>query len=135
MADGSRRTEGEINRGILALLKEIYKPGTKVSAIKVENIENGTKGVAKYVKDSGNVVVYWENGEVTTVEYGEESIRIEIEGNCILESMMALGPCDRKKCGECGWFIKNHNKRMKRIFKGDFRESNNGIKYLSVKVK
>ena len=133
MGEGYRHNKVNMNQDILNVLREVYKSGTVVLADNVEGIERGTKGVTKMVKNTGDIVVNWESGYSSTVKHGVETLRIYVEGICILEGTTAWGECNRKGCNRCGWNKRVYEKRLKKIHSGGMEKLVDGTVALSVK--
>ena len=133
--EGYRRTVTGPNPEILKVLKSIYKANTVVFAEKVDGVAKGTKGIVKHFQKNGDILVVWESGYTSPVEYGRESVRLETKSFCMLEDTDVFGGCDRKNCGACGWCQKEFGRRINRINNGDFKFSDDGTKYLSINVR
>ena len=103
----------------LALLRESYRPGTIVEAIKVRHIASGVIGVVREVKASGDIEIIWNTGEVSDIEFGTDSIKISSSGKCFVKRKPDDKECEGSKCSECGWNETVHNERIKRIRNGE----------------
>ena len=123
----ARRTE----KDIVAMLRKMYPQGTLVEAIKVNYIPKGMRGVVREVKNNGDISVIWENEDITSVEFGNESIRSVVDGMCLLN--MKMGSCGAAACKECGWNEVVHKERVFRIRHGGMKKNKEGIRTLHVK--
>ena len=68
-----------ISRSVLADLRNIYKPGTRVELVKMNDFQAptiGTAGTVEYVDDIGTIHVKWDNGCGLGVAYGEDICRV-----------------------------------------------------------
>ena len=57
----------------LKMLREIYKPGTRVQLISMDDPQSppvGTQGTVHGVDDIGSVMVHWDNGSSLSLLYG-----------------------------------------------------------------
>lgn len=62
------------------LIKQIYKPNTKIELIKmydyINSVPSGTIGIVEFVDDIGNISVKWENGSTTNLIKGIDEYKI-----------------------------------------------------------
>lgn len=62
------------------LIKQIYKPKTKIKLIKMydymNSVPSGTIGIVEFVDDIGNISVKWENGSTTNLIKGIDEFKI-----------------------------------------------------------
>lgn len=64
---------------ILKELREIYKPGTRVELVKMDDVQAppiGTEGTVEGVDDIGSILVKWDNGSSLNVVYGEDVVKV-----------------------------------------------------------
>lgn len=122
----------------ISMLRDAYRPGTKVEAVKVKNIAAGTIGVVKGVKASGGIEVLWNTGEIGEVEFGLDSIKIVNGGKCMVKRKPDDQACVGDRCSECGWNEEVHKERIKRIRNGEMvtRKTEKGEEsFLQIKKK
>lgn len=71
---------GMISKEQLALLREQYKPGTRVKLVKMDDpytkLKPGDRGFVTGVDDSGTVHVSWDCGSSLGVVFNVDSCRI-----------------------------------------------------------
>ena len=63
----------------LKRMKEIYKPGTRVELISMDDVQApppGTLGTVTGVDDLGSVMVNWDTGSSLSLVYMEDSFRV-----------------------------------------------------------
>lgn len=63
----------------LEKLRSIYKPGTRVELVKMDDVQAppiGIKGTVTGVDDIGSILVNWDNGSSLNVIYGEDVVSI-----------------------------------------------------------
>ena len=63
----------------LKMLREIYKPGTRVQLISMDDPQSppvGTQGTVHGVDDIGSVMVHWDNGSSLSLLYGVDSFSV-----------------------------------------------------------
>ena len=68
-----------ISKAALLRLREIYKPGTRVELVKMDDIQApppGTRGTVRGVDDIGSITVSWDTGSSLSVAYGEDVCRV-----------------------------------------------------------
>ena len=120
----------------LSMLREAYRPGTKVEAVKVKNVAAGVVGIVREVKPSGEISVLWNTGEIGDVEFGIDSVRIVNGNKCMVRRKPDDQACTGDKCSECGWNEEVHRERLKRIEAGEMeiRKTSSG-KALCLVVK
>lgn len=71
-----------ISKTALLRLREIYKPGTRVELVKMDDIQApppGTRGTVRGVDDIGSIMVSWDTGSSLSVAYGEDVCRVVSE--------------------------------------------------------
>lgn len=71
-----------ISKSALLRLREIYKPGTRVELVKMDDIQApppGTRGTVRGVDDIGSIMVSWDTGGSLSVAYGEDVCRVVSE--------------------------------------------------------
>lgn len=71
-----------ISQSALLRLREIYKPGTRVELVKMDDIQApppGTRGTVGGVDDIGSIMVSWDTGGSLSVAYGEDVCRVVSE--------------------------------------------------------
>ena len=71
-----------ISKTALLRLREIYKPGTRVELVKMDDIQApppGTRGTVRGVDDIGSIMVSWDTGGSLSVAYGEDVCRVVSE--------------------------------------------------------
>lgn len=71
-----------ISQSALFRLREIYKPGTRVELVKMDDIQApppGTRGTVRGVDDIGSIMVSWDTGGSLSVAYGEDVCRVVSE--------------------------------------------------------
>lgn len=71
-----------ISQSALLWLREIYKPGTRVELVKMDDIQApppGTRGTVRGVDDIGSIMVSWDTGGSLSVAYGEDVCRVVSE--------------------------------------------------------
>lgn len=122
-----------LDLGTLSMLRKKYYPGVKVEAIKVRNVPTGSRGVVREVFDSGEISVLWANGEVYDVEFGNDSVKIVLDGSCMLNRNMTGGGCGETSCRTCGWNDVVHNARLMRIRNGEMEKRPNGTRGLVIR--
>lgn len=103
----------------LDMLREAYKPGTKVEAVKVKDVPTGVVGVVREVKIDGSISILWNTGEIGEAEYGLDSVRIINTSKCMVKRKPDDQVCAGDKCSECGWNEEAHKERLKRIRGGE----------------
>lgn len=120
----------------LAMLREAYKPGTKVEAVKVKDVPTGVVGVVREVKIDGSISILWNTGEIGEAEYGLDSVRIINTSKCMVKRKPDDQACAGDKCSECGWNEEVHKERLNRIRGGEMikRKTERGEE-LFLKVK
>ena len=68
-----------INPNVLEQLRSIYRPGTRVVLVKMNDpytkLEPGTRGTVISVDDIGTIHVNWDSGSSLGIVYGEDSCR------------------------------------------------------------
>lgn len=68
-----------INPNVLEQLRCIYRPGTRVVLVKMNDpytkLEPGTRGTVISVDDIGTIHVNWDSGSSLGIVYGEDSCR------------------------------------------------------------
>lgn len=70
---------GDIMRNNISMLKEHYKPGTKVQLIYMDDTQappSGTKGIVSFIDDIGTIHVKWETGSSLGLVYGVDSFKV-----------------------------------------------------------
>ena len=68
-----------ISKSALLRLREIYKPGTRVELVKMDDFQAsppGTRGTVLGVDDIGSIMVSWDTGSSLSVAYGEDVCRV-----------------------------------------------------------
>lgn len=74
-----------MNEEILAKLKKIYPPGTRVELIHMDDpytkIPKGTLGTVAFVDDTGTIHVAWDGYCSLGIVYGEDSCRVIVTDN------------------------------------------------------
>lgn len=103
----------------LAMLRDAYKQGTKVEAVKVRDVATGVVGVVREVKADGSISILWNTGEIGEAEYGLDSVRIVNTSKCMVKRKPDDQACSGDKCSECGWNEEVHKERLKRIRDGE----------------
>lgn len=71
-----------ISKTALLRLREIYKPGTRVELVKMDDFQApppGTRGTVRGVDDIGSIMVSWDTGGSLSVAYGEDVCRVVSE--------------------------------------------------------
>jgi len=71
-----------ISKSALLRLREIYKPGTRVELVKMDDFQApspGTRGTVRGVDDIGSIMVSWDTGSSLSVAYGEDVCRVVSE--------------------------------------------------------
>ena len=71
-----------ISKTALLRLLEIYKPGTRVELVKMDDFQApppGTRGTVRGVDDIGSIMVSWDTGSSLSVAYGEDVCRVVSE--------------------------------------------------------
>lgn len=71
-----------ISKSALLRLREIYKPGTRVELVKMDDFQTpppGTRGTVRGVDDIGSIMVSWDTGSSLSVAYGEDVCRVVSE--------------------------------------------------------
>lgn len=128
-----RKLGTRIDAGTLRILRNTYPVGVKVEAIKVKGIKKGMLGNVAEILENGNISVLWSNGDKTLVEFGNESIKACIEGQCLLKKKMTAEGCDGVRCSACGWNVDVANRRIARIRSGGMVRDGLGRKHLVIK--
>ena len=68
-----------ISKTALLRLREIYKPGTRVELVELNDpyrhLPAGLQGTVSCVDDTGTIHVDWDNGSRLGVVYGEDRCR------------------------------------------------------------
>ena len=113
----------------LEVLRSVYVDGKIVTAIDVEGVEKGTKGVILGVKNNGNIEVFWDvkDGFIKDVVYMEGVVVVDGDG-CMLRRKIEFfsGGCDGMECKNCGWNYDVATKRKMMIGRGEMKENKNG---------
>lgn len=68
-----------VSKNTLSMLKERYKPGTRVQLDRMDDPQAppiGTQGTVFGVDDIGSIMVKWDNGSGLNVVYGEDRCHI-----------------------------------------------------------
>lgn len=68
-----------MNKGILRILKQKYKKGTRIRLVKMDDPQApplGTEGTVTGVNDAGHILVSWDNGSGLNVVYGEDIVEL-----------------------------------------------------------
>ena len=125
--------KGELDAGTIRMLNDAYPVGTKVEAIKVNYVPKGMQGFVREVRTNGDISVIWNNGDITSVEFGVDSIRVIKEGQCTLGYSMEKGGCGVEKCVDCGWNDSVARARIRKIRNGGLKKQRNGCWALEVK--
>ena len=63
----------------LKMLREIYKPGTRVQLVSMDDPQSppvGTQGTVHGVDDIGSVMVHWDNNSSLSLLYGVDSFSV-----------------------------------------------------------
>ena len=63
----------------LKMLREIYKPGTRVQLVSMDDPQSppvGTQGTVHSVDDIGSVMVHWDNNSSLSLLYGVDSFSV-----------------------------------------------------------
>ena len=63
----------------LKMLREIYKPGTRVQLVSMDDPQSppvGTRGTVYGVDDIGSVMVHWDNNSSLSLLYGVDSFSV-----------------------------------------------------------
>ena len=71
-----------ISKTALLRLREIYKPGTRVELVKMDDFQApppGTRGTVRGVDDIGSIMVSLDAGSSLSVAYGEDVCRVVSE--------------------------------------------------------
>ena len=70
------------DRETIAQMREVYRPGTRVELLRMDDPQAppiGTLGTVIGVDDTGSVMVRWDNGSGLHVVYGEDECRKVVE--------------------------------------------------------
>jgi len=127
-----RTVSTRIDAGTLRILKDTYPEGSRVEAIRVRDVKIGMRGIVVEVKDNGDIAVVWNDGESSLVEFGNDSIKTLIEGNCLLKRSMVTGGCEGTKCKDCGWNDAVAKRRIQKICNGGMKKDARGLERLVV---
>ena len=68
-----------ISKERLQVLRERFKPGTRVELLKMDDVQAppiGTRGTVVGVDDIGSIMVNWDNGSGLSVAYGEDECKV-----------------------------------------------------------
>ena len=68
-----------ISKERLQVLRERFKPGTRVELLKMDDVQAppiGTRGTVIGVDDIGSIMVNWDNGSGLSVAYGEDECKV-----------------------------------------------------------
>ena len=68
-----------ISKAALEGLRRLYKPGTRVELLQMDDVQAppiGTKGTVLGVDDIGSIMVAWDNGSGLSVAYGADHCRV-----------------------------------------------------------
>jgi signal recognition particle receptor subunit beta len=69
-----------MNNRTIQMYKEIYKKGTRIECISMDDpyspIERGTKGTVVAVDDIGTIHMKWDNGRTLGLVPGEDQFKI-----------------------------------------------------------
>lgn len=71
-----------MNQRLLNMLKDKYKPGTRVELVQMDDAQAppiGTRGTVFGVDALGSVMVKWDNGSTLSVIYGEDRCKVVSE--------------------------------------------------------
>lgn len=66
-------------REIVEMLRDQFKPGTRVELLCMDDVQAppiGTKGTVIGVDDIGSIMVQWDNGTGLSIAYGEDACRV-----------------------------------------------------------
>lgn len=72
-----------MKKELLDIIRNSYKPGSRVELVKMNDTQAppiGTRGTVIGVDDIGSILVSWDNGSSLNVVYGED--RVEIVNTC-----------------------------------------------------
>lgn len=123
------KNKEKVGKDTLNAIKRIFPVGAQVESINVKGIKSGLKGEVQGVKANGRISVMWVNGEITDVEFGNESIKCVADGICMIHEK-----CDAKNCSSCGWNSKVAQKRREQIERGEMKKGQDGIMRLVVRT-
>ena len=120
-----------LDKKSLAIVKRDYPKGAKVEAIRVNYVPRGMRGIIWDIRTNGDIVIKWNNGDSSVVEYRNESVRVLPDGQCLLGYIP--GECEGGVCKECGWNDRVYRERIDRIRNNGMVDGKNGVKVLLVK--
>lgn len=66
----------------LRALREVYKPGTRVELLKMDDFQAppiGSKGTVYGVDDIGSILVHWDEGGSLSVQWGVDMCRVCVD--------------------------------------------------------
>ena len=67
------------SRSTIEYLRSVYKEGTRVELVSMDDFQappKGTRGTVMFVDDIGSIHVIWDTGSTLAVAYGEDSCTI-----------------------------------------------------------
>ena len=67
------------SRETIQVLRDRYKPGTRVELLRMDDVQAppiGTRGTVTGVDDIGSIMVNWDNGSGLSVAYGEDLCKV-----------------------------------------------------------
>ena len=83
------------SREQVEFIRKNYPPGTRVMLNNMNDpyspVEPGTRGTVRYVDDSGQLGVAWDNGRSLSLIPGEDSFRKLTQQEIIQEQGMKMG--------------------------------------------
>ena len=83
------------SREQVASIRKNYPLGTRVMLNNMDDpyspVESGTRGTVRYVDDSGQLGVAWDNGRCLSLIPGEDRFRLLTEQEIIQEEGMKMG--------------------------------------------
>ena len=83
------------SREQVEFIRKNYPPGTRVMLNNMDDpyspVESGTRGTVRYVDDSGQLGVAWDNGRSLSLIPGEDRFRKLTQQEIIQEQGMKMG--------------------------------------------
>lgn len=129
-------TKKNLDKTILKELRQVYKAGTKVTAVNVMGIPQGKVGYIIKVEDNGNILLKWDTGEECTVLYEKESVSVVKENLCQLKrSPDTDAECSWEKCKRCGWNRAVADERKRRLTEEGLKEGKDGLLHFAIRSK
>ena len=109
----------------------LYDKGTRVEAISVAGVNDGSKGTVLRVRRNGDMEVEFDRYGTVLINYPDEVVRVVHMGSgCILKMKHdgVKAEC-RDDCKKCGWNPKVDKKRKEAIANGEMVKRH-GVRHL-----